>query len=189
MLEDELTADILRNWVYCFCFVLIIDVVMYKIDSGLTEGGEEDGRGRKGGKKGFTDKPNHPILLLKGGEVWMEIKEWTETGWRERAGRKQGIKEEKVKRFFSLSLSRFNDKKALAWKSEGLKSQGLNGRSGNAGWCLQVVLITSIYSALFTLYEVLCSEKPIKIMLHVIITIIVIITVLRSENPKIPNIL
>lgn len=42
---------------------------MYKIDSGLTEGGEEDGRGRKGGKKGFTGEPNHPILLLKGWEV------------------------------------------------------------------------------------------------------------------------
>lgn len=105
MLEDELTADILRNWVYCFCFVLIIDVVMYKIDSGLTEGGEEDGRGRKGGKKGFTGEPNHPILLLKGWEVWMEIKEWTEAGVKGEGREETRDKRREGKEIFFLSLS------------------------------------------------------------------------------------
>lgn len=43
---------------------------MYKIDSELTEGGKEDERGEGVGVgEGFTGKLNHPILLLKRGEV------------------------------------------------------------------------------------------------------------------------
>ena len=68
--------------------------------------------------------------------------------------------------FFSLALMtrkpRRGSLRGERKKSEGLKSRGLNGRRGNAGWCLQVVLISSIYSALFILCEVLCSEKSIK---------------------------
>ena len=56
MLEDELMADICRNGVYCFCFVIVIDVVMYKIDSELTEGGKEDEKGDgRGGKASLTN--------------------------------------------------------------------------------------------------------------------------------------
>lgn len=42
---------------------------MCKIDSELTEGGKEDERGEGRGRKSFTDKPNHSILLLKGEKV------------------------------------------------------------------------------------------------------------------------
>lgn len=48
VLEEKLMADICRNWVYCFCFVALIDVAMRKNDWEASEGGREDG-GEGGG--------------------------------------------------------------------------------------------------------------------------------------------
>lgn len=55
MLEEKLMADICRNWVYCFCFVALIDVAMRKNDWEASEGGREDG-----GEGGGYDMLNHP---------------------------------------------------------------------------------------------------------------------------------
>lgn len=122
MLEDELMLDIFRNRVYRFCFVIVIDVVRYKIDWELTEGGEEDDKGERGRRKGFTDKPNHPILSLK---VWIEIKEWTEGGVKgEGREETRGEDKRKIKRKWEKKNSRFNDKKiSSSVRGEGKRAE------------------------------------------------------------------
>lgn len=129
------------------------------VDGGRKRGWEE----RREGRKGFTDKLNHPILSLKGGEVWIDIKEWTEAGVR-REGREETRKGGDKGREDSQLFTHFNNMKKILldeWegkrKSWGQESEGLSGRKNIAGKCFQVVLI-------ITVCDLSCAFIPCKVL-------------------------